>query len=283
LATFPERALAWANGTLAGLFDVILTPLLGLPSLVSLLIVSLVTAALILPVVARTSNQKRMAATKRAIHASLLEVRLFNDDLKAVMRALGDTLRQNLVYLQLSLVPLAWLAIPLTVVVMHLQPFYGYTGLAPGMQALVKVELRDPATRGDAVSATLEAPAEIRVETGAVRLASSNEILWRIVPTAVGTYTMAVRIGATTATKTVHVSARPARRSPKRVSAGIEDQLLYPSERPLFADSPVAAITVTYPESAVSVFGWRVHWIVVYAVLSMGCAWVLARRFGITL
>ena len=275
--------MAWINAALAGLLDIVLAPILGLPPLVSLLILSLVTAAAMLPVVARTSNQKRIAQTKRGIHASLLEVRLFNDDLRAVMRALGDALRHNMIYLQLSLVPLAWLAIPLALIVMHLQPFYGYAGLTPGLPALVKVELRNSPNRTDVASAALEAPAEIRVETDAVRLASSNEILWRIVPTAIGEYTLTVRMGTTTATKTVHVSDHPARRSPRRVSAGSEDQLLYPSERPLFADSAIAAITVTYPESTVSVLGWRVHWMVVYAVLSMACALVLARRFGITL
>ena len=87
MATFPERALDWVNGTLVGLSDVILAPILALPPLVGLLIVSLVTAAAMLPVVARTSDQKRLVETKRGIHASLLEVRLFNDDLRAVLRA----------------------------------------------------------------------------------------------------------------------------------------------------------------------------------------------------
>jgi hypothetical protein len=283
LATFLERALASVNSALAGLFDVVLAPTLGLPPPVSLLIVSLVTAAAMLPVVARTSNQKRMVETKRGIHASLLEVRLFNDDLGAVMRALGDALRHNVIYLRLSLVPLAWMAIPLALLVAHLQPFYGYAGLAPGVPSLVKVELRDAPTRGDAGSATLEAPAEIRVETDAVRLASSNEILWRIVPTAIGEYTLTIRIGDRTVSKTLHVSDYQARRSPRRVSPSLVDQLLYPSEPPLFDDRAIAAIAVPYPEPGIAVLGWRVHWIVLYAVLSMGCALLLARRFGITL
>ncbi len=283
MATFPERALEWVNGALAGLFDVILAPILGLPPLISLLIVSLVTAAAMLPVVARTSDQKRLAETKRGIHASLLEVRLFNDDLRAVLRALGDALRHNAIYLRLSLVPLAWMVIPLALLVTHLQPFYGYTGLVPDAAALVTVELRHAPNRTDAVSAALEVPAAIRVETDAVRLASSNEVLWRIVPTAIGSYTMTVRVNGIDVTKTLHVSDRAARRSPKRVAAGLADQLLYPSERPLPGDSPVAGITVKYPEPGISVFGWRVHWMVVYAVLSMACALVLARRFRITL
>jgi hypothetical protein len=250
---------------------------------VSLLILSLVTAAAMLPIVARTSDQKRMAATKRRIHAALLEVRLFNDDLRAVLRALGDALGHNAIYLRLSLVPLMWMAIPLALVIIHLQPFYGYAGLAPGVPALVKVELTSAGNRGDTNSAALEAPAEIRVETPAVRFPSSNEVLWRVVPAAVGDYTLTLRVDGVTATKTLHVSDRLARRSAARVAPAMLQQLLYPSEAPLFDHGPIRTIIVPYPEPGMAVFGWHVHWMIAYAVLSTGCALVLARRFGITL
>jgi hypothetical protein len=192
-------------------------------------------------------------------------------------------LRHNAIYLRLSLVPLVWMAIPLALVVTHLHPFYGYTGLMPNTAALVNVQLRTAHDRRLPANVALEAPPEIRVETDAVRLASSNEVLWRIVPTAAGNYTMTVRIDSATVAKTLHVSEAPARRSPRRVAPGLTDQLFYPSEQPLPEDSPITAITVRYPELGLSVFGVRVHWMVIYAVLSMGCAFVLARRFGVTL
>ena len=276
--------MTWINVALVWLCDLLLQPLLRLPPVAGLLVVSLMTAAVMLPVIARTSNQKRMAETKRRIHAALLEIRLFNDDPRAVLRALGDALRFNGLYLRLSLVPLAWMAIPLALLMVHLHSFYGYAGLEPNVPALVKVQLRDVAGRRDGeADVALTAPAAVRVETGAVRLSSSSEVLWRIVPTAPGDYALTIRAGDDTVTKTLHVSDRPARRSPTRVSAGFVEQLLSPSEPPLDESSSIVAIAVTYPEAEIDVFGWHVHWVIVYGVLSMICALVLARRFGVTI
>ncbi len=277
--------LAWVNAVLARACEAGLAPIIGLPPLASLLIVSLVTSVAMLLVFARTSDQKRLAEAKRGIHAALFEIRLFNDDLVAVLRALGDALRHNALYLRLSLVPLAWMAVPLVFVVAHLHAFYGYAGLTPGEPAILKVELRHalPDTDASTNAVVLDAPAEVRVETEAVRLLASNEVLWRIVPTVAGEYTFTVRVGAAMATKTMQVSTLQARRSPRRVSAGLMDQLLYPSEPPLPDDSSIASITLTYPEPGIAVAGWRLHWMVIYAVLSMACAFALARRFGVTI
>ena len=282
MATFPEQALAAINRALVWLSDSVLGPLLGLPSLASLLLVSIATAAAIVPVIGRTSDQPRVAATKRRIRAALLEIRLFNDDPRLVMRAVGHALAQNLLYLRLSLVPLVWLAIPLTLLVTHLQPFYGYSGLQPGAPSLIKVTVRDVSAMDAAARATIDGPAALGIDAGPVRLAGSNEVLWRLVPRAPGDYTVSVRIGSDSVTKTVRVSDGPARRSPRRPSPGLVDELLYPSEPPIDDASSIVSIDVPYPETTVNVLGVHVHWTIVYLVLSMAAALILARRFGVT-
>jgi hypothetical protein len=236
-----------------------------MPPLVSLLVVSIVTAVGVLVVFARTSDQAGIADAKRGIHAALFEIRLFNDDLRSVARAVGDVLLKNARYLRLSLVPLAWMIVPLTLVVAQLQAFYGYAGLIPGEPALVTVMLRPAASAAGGVSdpIVLDAPHGIRVDTEAVRLAGSNEVLWRVVPDAGGDYALTVRAGASFAAKTVQVSDRPARRSPWRVSAGRLDQLIYPSEPPLPDAGPFESIREAYPEPGVDVLGRRVHWMIV--------------------
>ena len=50
----------------------------------------------------KTSNQARLEAVKKQIHACLFELRLFSDDLPAILRAQGEILRHNLRYLGLS-------------------------------------------------------------------------------------------------------------------------------------------------------------------------------------
>ena len=117
--------------------DAGLRPLAGLPPLVSLFLISLVSALLILMVMRHVSNQAGLSRSKRGMQASLLEIRLFKDDLRAVMSALRDGLRHNARYLMLSLVPLAWVAVPLSLIVVHLQAYYGYAGLTPAPCRLV--------------------------------------------------------------------------------------------------------------------------------------------------
>ena len=275
------------NAAVTWLFDVAFALLALVPTLVSLVLVSLVTAVAMLFVVARTSDQPRMAATKRAMHAGLFEIRLFNDDLVSMLRAVGELLWQNARYLRLSLVPLLWMAIPLVVVIAQLQAFYGYAGLVPGEAVLLRAEMnRDASVAGSPgarPTPVLEAPPEIRVETGAVQLAGSGQVLWRIVPLSAGDFTVTVRTGDHAATKTVHVDGTIARRSPLRVAHGLLDVLLYPSEPLLDASGPVQAISLRYPEPGFNVLGFHVHGLIVFMVISMAGAFALAKRLGVTL
>jgi hypothetical protein len=144
------------------------------------------------------------------------------------------------------------------------------------------VSLRGPAAE-PASAISLDAPPAIHLETNAVRLVSANEVLWRIVPTTPGEYVLTVRAGHDANSKTLLVSDRIARRSPIRVSSSLVDQFLYPAEPPLSGADGIASVAISYPEATIDVLGWHVHWLIVYVVLSMTCAFALARRFGVTL
>ena len=278
----PERALASLNIALATTADTLLAPLLNLPAVVSLLLTSLLTAALIVAVVAATTDQARVRHTKRRIYAALLEIRLFNDDPRAVLRSIRDALRENLAYLRISMVPLVLLSVPLLLLVTHLNAFYGYTGLVAGSSGLLKVEAATAPTLAG-VELSLDVPEGILVETGPVRLAGEPEVLWRITPMVTGDFILRVRVGQQTIAKTVHVSDGPSRRSPVRVSPGIVRQLSHPSEPPLETGELVSAISITYDEATVDVLGARVHWTTVFLVLTLGWAMALARVLRVSL
>lgn len=277
MATFPERGLAWLNATLVTIADAVLAPMLSWSPLATLAIISLITAVVLLPVVARTSNQRGIRATKRAIQAALFEIRLFGDDPLAVLRSFGEVLRLNVRYLGLSLVPLLWLIVPLALVMPQLEAFFGYGGLRLGAPVLLTVER----STADSTPITITAPPQIRVETEAVALMGSNDVVWRIVPTERGAFTLSVHDGDRLIEKTVAVDNAPARKSPRRAQ-GLVNQLVYPSEPPL-PDGSITAVTVRYPEPALEVMGWHVHWLIAYGAMSMLCALILAPRFGVTL
>ena len=109
------------HAPLRALFDLLLYPFRSLPAIVGLTVVSLLVSIAMLLIFKRTSNQERLDSVKRQIHAGLFEIRLFNDDIRAIFRAQFEVLRHNLNYLRLSLVPMLWMVVPLFLVVAQLQ------------------------------------------------------------------------------------------------------------------------------------------------------------------
>jgi uncharacterized membrane protein (DUF106 family) len=269
------------NGLLRPLFDTLLLPFRSLPAVVGLLVVSLVAAIGMLLVFKRTSNQTQLEAVKRQIHACLFEIRMFSDDLPAILRAQGEILRHNLRYLALSLVPMLWMIVPLLLVIAQLQFHYGYRGLKPGEDFIVKARLKEAAASRPAAS--LEAPPGLEVATPAVWIPTERELAWRLRAKEWGDYELKLRLGDREYSKTAQVSREVRRRSPERLEAGFWNELLYPAEPPLPKESPLASIVLAYPEDTVSVFGWHVNWLVAFFVLSVAIAFALRSRMGVTL
>jgi hypothetical protein len=269
------------NVPLRLLVDGLLWPFQTLPPLAGLAAVSLVAAMGMLLVIRATSDQQRLAAIKRRIQARFFEMRLFSEDLGALFRAQAGMLRDNLTYLRLSLVPMAWMLVPFVLLVAQLQFHYGYSGLEPGATAVVAARLAPEAAGSAAPALSLEAPPGVRVETPPVWNAAAREAAWRIRAERSGTYELGLHVGDATVGKSVVVSRDLVRRSPWRVSS-LPDQLLYPAEPPLDARSPVEWIQLTYPERQVRVFGRDLHWSIVFLVLSLTFAYALRRRFGVT-
>jgi hypothetical protein len=252
-----------------------------MPALLSLSAISLATAVVLLLAVRYTSDQPRIAAVKRDIRAGLFEIRLFNDDLRAILRAQGEILRHNLTYLRLSAVPLLWVLIPLVLLMGQLQAYYGYDGLHAGTTALVKVELAEAA--GAAPEVRLAAPAGIRIETPAVWIPSLREAAWRITAWQPGHHELAIAVNGTGATKRVRVGGELARRSPYRLEPGVLNWILYPAEPALPAGGSIRSIEVTYPDRTILFLGWEMHWMVVFFVLTLIFAFLLRRPFGVVL
>jgi uncharacterized membrane protein (DUF106 family) len=279
------------NALLRPTFDLLLSPFRSLPPIVGLLIVSLVAAVGMLLVFKATSNQEKLEAVKRQIHACLFEIRLFNDDLRAILRSQMEILRHNLDYLRLSAVPMLWMIVPFVFVIAQLQFHYGYRGLVPGQDFVVKVQLKEgwetstapaPSHLSPRPAASLQAPPGLKVETPAVWIPSQRELAWRLRAEQWGDYDLVLGLGGQQYSKTVQVSRDVRRRSPERLERGLINELLYPAEDPLPKGSPIAAITLGYPDCSVSVFGWGINWLVLFFVLSALFAFALRGRFGVT-
>lgn len=273
------------NAILRAAVNGLLTPFRGLSPWVGLAVVAILTAVPMLLVFRATSNQDALAAVKKKIHAGLFEIRLFNDDLRAILRAQFAILRQNVSYVWLSLPPMLWILPPLFLLFAQLQFHYGYRGLEVGEPVLVEATVAEgvlDSSEGKPAIA-LEVPDGLRVETPPLWIAAESRVSWRIAAERQGEYTIKLAYAGQEVEKSVHVGDRIVRRSPERLAPTFVNQLLYPAEPPLPADGPFTAVTVAYPELAVSLFGLAMPWWVAYMGLLFLVILALRNAFGVTI
>lgn len=278
--------MSWINSSLRLAFDAILAPFSGMPEMVGIGVVALVCSIGMLWIFKRTSNQEALAAVKSRIHAGLFEIRLFNDDLRAIFRAQTEILKANARYLWLSLPPLLWIIIPIFFVVAQLQFHYGFEGLAPGEPALVTVRLAEDAevlASETKPPATLEVPDGLEVEAGPVWAPKLREMTWRIGARAPGDYRAIVTFVGEEIEKTIVVTDEVTRLSPNRVAKGFLAELIYPAEPAFESSLGISSIDVSYPDREVSFFGWRTHWIIAFFILTIAFAFLLRNPMGVTI
>ena len=173
--------MSLVNDLLRPLFDWLQYPLRGLSPFMGVLIWSIPVGVFALWVFGKTSNQDRIAAVKKRIHAGLFEIRLFNDDLRAIARAQWEILGHVVHYQALALKPMLFILPPLVLVMVQLHMFYGFRALEPGESALLTVQLR-PGTvsEGQRPDVTLDLPQGLQPETAAVWVPSLNQLNWRV-------------------------------------------------------------------------------------------------------
>lgn len=277
------------NAILRPVFDGLLYPFRGMHPFVGVTLVSLVVAAFMLVVFKRTSDQGGLEQVKRKIHGCLFEIRLFNDDLRAIVRAQLEILRHNLTYMKLSLMPMVWILPPLVLVIAQLQFHYGYVTPAPGQTFVVEAQLTEAAAsalQGRRPDVTLGSSGNgLVVETPAVWIAAERELAWRVALQAPGSYELTLSLDGQTATKSLDARTEIVRRSPLKVRSGFLDQLLYPAEPLLPADGPFQSVSVSLEDADLPIpgLGWGTHWMIVFFVLSIVFAFALKGTFGVTI
>jgi len=284
----------WIINSIAGaIMNAALLPFRSMSPMVGLTVFSLVSGVAMLYVFKWTSDQQGIDAVKRKIYAGIFEIRLFNDDMRAIMAAQRDIFRYNLSYLRLSLRPLFFMIVPFVLIIAQLQLHYGYEGLAVDEPVIVKVTLVAPEGAGDAAESgsaaatrpapdvQLEVPSGLRLDTPRLWIPALNEAAWRLVPEEPGEYELTIRVAAETYTKSVVVSSRVVKRSPIRTDS-LLDQILYPGEPGFPADAGVASIEVMYPEGTVNFFGWHTHWLVPFFIITVALAFALKKPLGVT-
>ena len=104
-------------------------------------LLSIVIGLLMVVLFGYTSNQKAIKIAKDQLKAHLLAVRLFQDQLHVVVGSYGRILRGTGRYLKLAFMPLLYVIIPITLLIVQLDRYLGSTGIQTNVAFLVTVRV----------------------------------------------------------------------------------------------------------------------------------------------
>lgn len=262
--------------SVSALFDRLLSLVAGLPAIASLAAISVLTGVAMLWAFKRFSNQAAIREARKPMRASLYELRLFADEPWLIWRAQKQLLAANLRYLGLMLRPAVVLTVPMVVLLVQLEAFYGSSPLRVGEAAIVTLQMTE-----DLPAPLLEAPETIAIETPPVRIPAERRISWRIRPQQAVSGELRLVFPSLTLEKKIEAGEAPKYLSSRRASR-LGDLFWNPGERPL----PLGAvdwIEVRYPPAEVSLGGLEIHWLVWFLVISLASAWILKGRLGVAL
>jgi uncharacterized membrane protein (DUF106 family) len=256
------------NLALTRFFDLLAWPFQRWPA-GGLLLVSALTGVAMLLVFKATSNQRAISRTRDLIRAHMLAMRLFKDEARVVVDSQKKVLRTNLTYLRYAVVPIVFIFPIVILIMVQLNLRYGPAPAQPGEAVVVKAVFDGNLDE----DVTLTAPPGVAVETPALRIPYKREADWRIRPAKAGTYELSVNSkGKAYGKELVVGEAGVSGVSAKRVS-GIFSQLMNPGEKPL--GGGLKAIEVRYPERENTLFGFGVHWVITFFVVSLVAAFAL--------
>lgn len=267
--------------------------------MVGLIIVAVGMSAVILVIFRYTSNQDKIKTTKDKIKGHLLGIRLFRDDPILIFRGLGAVLKANAIYIGLTLVSLVFIIVPVILIMIHLDHYLGFRPLKEGETAIVAVKFKDsiPENR-DEVSLGLSGQRQQRMKPGtrvesaipnegilidspALFIPDTNEINWRIKAVRDGDHEIVVQIGDVKISKTVSVYPKNLKISPVRVAPSFFPQILHPVEPPITEYDKIESISISYKPYEMNVFGFEIHWMIVFFVLTIIIAFALKGVFGV--
>jgi uncharacterized membrane protein (DUF106 family) len=272
----------WVFNSIFGkLFGYLLHPFRSFSPWWGMLVISLLTGLLMLLIFKYTSNQSGIRRTKDRIKAHLLEMRLYKDSLRVSFKAQGGILKTNLKYMSHSLKPLLVMIVPVLLILIQLNFWFGYMSPDPGEAVVLKLKLKETYNPTE-LDIRLSPLTGLNIETPALRIEEESEVDWRISFSQAGEYILDIRVGSEHVSKSIAVGQRALTRlSPRKVDTNFWAQLFYPVESPFAKDSAVQGIDILYASGGLPFFRWRMHWLIAFFALSVIFGFSLKGLFGV--
>jgi hypothetical protein len=270
------------NALLTPVGDVLLAPFRNYPA-TGLVFWSVVTGIIMTYVFGKTSNQRALRRAADNIRAQLLAVKLFKDDLVVTFHCQVKLLRATAMRLLHSVPPMLVMIVPLMFVLTQLAMRYEFRPLIKDEQAVVAMHIRPDAWKASR-DMSLDSGDGFVVETESLRDEKSSTIYWRVRADGDQSKLLKFKIGDQVISKELPMSGTSSVlqvSNPKRAGVSALDQLLYPAELSLSADSPIESIDIQLTPRENLILGWRVPWWATFFIVSMFVAFVTGKFMGV--
>ena len=254
------------NRTMGLATDLVMQPLQGLSPSTSLLLLSAALGLLLLLVFRLTSNQAAIGGLRRQMAAHLLEFRLFQHSLGIQWSSLSRMLLANLIYLKYAARPLLLMLVPLALLLVQFNQWYGYQPLRPEETALVSLKLSG---ERDLSKVRLKIGDGLELVGSPLRIPQAGEVNWSVRPQRQGTHLLTFQFEGRQVQKEIITSGQGmARISAVTPAHDFWELLQHPGEPPLPPDSFAQRISVNYPARRINLLGWETHWVVFLLIVS---------------
>ncbi len=258
------------NELLTSLFVFLIWPFRGSDPIWALVFISFLAGVLMLWVFARVSNQEAIRRVRERIRGNLLGIRLYQHDVRVLMQVQFSILRDTLIYMKHSVVPMLILIFPVILIIVQLNLHFSHRPVEAGRAVVVKVKLTKSSHLKTKVY--LNTPPTVNIETPPVHITSAKEIAWRIRPERPGCYSLTIIADRDHVEKELCVGEGWRPISVLR-TGHLNQALLYPGEPPINSSEVIDLVEITYGRMNLSMFGWDVHWLFIFFFVSIVSAY----------
>lgn len=191
-----RSVIEFINGLLVQLFDMLFWPFRNTAPIWGLIVISGLSGLLMLWIFGRVSRQGAIREIRDRIRGNILGVRLYQHDVRVVLKLQVSIFRDILTYVTYAFLPTLVLMIPVILILAQLNLRFALSPLRPDHTALVKVTLHDSANFDAPIRLPirLDVPDGLVVETPGVRIRSRREVAWRIRAVSPGQYALNVGV-----------------------------------------------------------------------------------------
>ena len=260
--------------------DLILGPWITGSDWLALSLASLLTAGVLVALFHISSDQAGLRRDRNRFMARVLELLLFQHDLRVSFSACGRILIANIRYLGQMLRPMLVALIPLMLIFTQLACWFEWRPIRVGEVVVLEVEL-DKSHPVMHTAVEVVPPSHARLDSPPVRNPLTNEIAWRLRATQPGQSAIHIATAGIDETKLLNVGPQLSRVSPLRVRPGLWQEFLNPSEPVLATSSPISRIELTYPNRQLYLGNYEIHWTIAAILLMMFFGLVVGKLCGV--